>query len=105
MIAATDGVGQAVRMSMQDRQRFCRLLEPVHGDASAFARCLCRSRADGDDLFQESLLRALAKIGDLRDDAAFKTWLYRVIVSLHRNRCRRAFWRRVVPLIDLGGDV
>jgi RNA polymerase sigma-70 factor (ECF subfamily) len=81
-----------------DRQRFCRLIEPIHDDAASFARCLCRSRADGDDLFQEALVRALAKIGGLRDDAAFKRWLYRVIVSVHRNRSRRAFWSRLLPL-------
>ena len=42
--------------------------------------------------------RALAKLDGLRDDAAFRYWLYRVVVSVHRNRCRQAFWRRLVPL-------
>jgi RNA polymerase sigma-70 factor (ECF subfamily) len=82
-------------------QRFRRLIEPIHDRAQAFARCLTKSRADGDDLFQEALVRALAKVGGLRDDAAFRPWLYRVIVSVHRNRCRRSFWRRFLPL---GGD-
>jgi RNA polymerase sigma-70 factor, ECF subfamily len=79
-------------------QRFRRLLEPVHDRAQVFARAICRSRADGDDLFQEALLRALDKLDGLRDDAAFRYWLYRVIISVHRNRYRRAFWRRLVPL-------
>jgi RNA polymerase sigma-70 factor (ECF subfamily) len=82
------------------QERFVRLIEPIHGAALAFARGLCRSRADGDDLFQESLLRALDRLDDLRDDAAFRFWLHRVIVSVHRNRCRRAFWRRLVPIGD-----
>lgn len=82
------------------RLRLRRLIEPVHDDARAFARCLCRSRADGDDLFQEALIRALDKLDGLRDDAAFKRWLYRVIVSVHRNRYRQAFWRRLLPLGD-----
>ncbi|HSD87040.1 MAG TPA: RNA polymerase sigma factor [Kofleriaceae bacterium] len=77
-----------------------RLIEPIHGSALAFARGLCRSRADGDDLFQESLLRALDKLDDLREDGAFRFWLHRVIVSVHRNRCRGAFWRRLVPIGD-----
>ena len=82
------------------QERFGRLIAPIHDAALAFARCLCRSRADGDDLFQESLVRALAKLETLRDDNAFRHWLYRVIVSVHRNRCRGAFWRRLVPLGD-----
>jgi DNA-directed RNA polymerase specialized sigma24 family protein len=52
-------------------ERLCRLLEPVHDRALAFARCLCRARADGDDLYQEALLRALTKLPGLRDDAGF----------------------------------
>jgi RNA polymerase sigma-70 factor (ECF subfamily) len=79
-------------------QRLSRLLEPVHDGAVAFARGVCRSRAEGDDLFQEALLRALDKLPSLREDGAFKYWLYRVIVSVHRNRYRKSFWRRLLPL-------
>jgi len=82
------------------QERLRRLIEPVHERALAFARCLCRSRADGDDLYQEALLRVLGKLDGLRDDGAFRPWLYRVIISVHRNRCRRAFWRRLLPLGD-----
>jgi RNA polymerase sigma-70 factor, ECF subfamily len=86
---------------MQPRhERFRRLIEPVHDRALTFARGLSRSRADGDDLFQEALVRALDKLDGLRDDAAFRPWLYRVIISVHRNQARRAFWRRLLPLGD-----
>ena len=80
--------------------RFQRLLEPVHDRAVVFARSVSRSRADGDDLFQEAVLRALEKLPSLRDDAAFRFWLYRVIISVHRNRYQRGFWRRLLPLGD-----
>jgi RNA polymerase sigma-70 factor (ECF subfamily) len=81
-------------------ERFARLIEPVHDRTLGFARCLCRSRSDGDDLFQEALLRALTKLDALRDDAAFRPWLYRIVITVHRNRSRRAFWRRLLPLGD-----
>lgn len=80
------------------RERLQRLLEPVHDRAAAFARSVCRSTEDGDDLFQEALVRAIEKIDALREDGAFRVWLYRVIISLHRSRYRRAFWRRLLPL-------
>ncbi|HUJ57794.1 MAG TPA: RNA polymerase sigma factor [Kofleriaceae bacterium] len=83
-------------------ERFRRLIEPIHDRVRAFARCLCRSRADGDDLFQEASLRAFTRLDGLRDDAAFRTWLYRVVISVHRNRCRRAFWRNLIPFGDRG---
>lgn len=79
-------------------QRLRRLIEPLHDRALAFARSIARSRADGDDLFQEALVRALGKLDGLRDDRAFRGWLFRVIVSVHRNRYRRAFWQRLLPL-------
>jgi RNA polymerase sigma-70 factor, ECF subfamily len=84
-----------------DGDRFRRLIEPVHDRALGFARCLCRSSADGDDLFQEAMVRALAKLGGLRDDAAFRPWLYRIVITVHRSRSRRAFWRRLLPLPDV----
>jgi RNA polymerase sigma-70 factor, ECF subfamily len=80
--------------------RFRRLLEPLHERAQTFARCLCRSSGDGDDLYQEAVLRAFTRIDQLRDDDAFRSWFYRIIVSVHRNRSRGAFWRRLLPLRD-----
>ena len=84
-----------------EADRFRRLIEPIHDAVLAFARGLCRSRSEGDDLFQEAVLRAFAKLDGLRDDASFRAWLYRIVVTVHRNRCRRAFWRRLLPF---GGD-
>src|SRR5688572_17882947 len=92
-----------MRVMSARRDRFARLLGPVHDRAAAFARSLCRSSGDGDDVFQEALLRALDKLDGLREDGAFKVWLYRVIISVHRTRYRQSFWRRFVPLGDGDG--
>lgn len=72
------------------------LLAPIHEDVQAFARRIARSSGDGDDLFQEAVLRAAHKLGSLRERARFRAWMYSVVISLHRTRCRRAFWRRLV---------
>jgi RNA polymerase sigma-70 factor (ECF subfamily) len=84
--------------------RFRRLIEPLHDRVLAFARCLCRSIVEGDDLFQEAMLRAFGKLDGLRDDNAFRSWLYRIVLTVHRTRCRRAFWRRLIPLTVRGND-
>lgn len=83
--------------------RFLALLERVHERAQATARRLCRSSADGDDLYQEAVLRAMAHLSDLRDDQAFPAWFHRIVLSVHRERARRAFWRRLLPLEVLAG--
>ncbi|GAB4565654.1 MAG: RNA polymerase sigma factor SigM [Haliangiales bacterium] len=87
-----------------ERERFMTLLAPVHERAQATARRLSRSRGDGDDLYQEALLKAMARIADLRDDKAFPAWLYRILLSVHRARYRRSFWRRLLPLDALDGQ-
>jgi len=85
--------------------RFRRLLAPIHERVRAFARSLCRSQADGDDLFQEAALRAFTRLDALREDGAFRTWFYRVVISVHRNRARSAFWRRLIPIGERAGEV
>jgi RNA polymerase sigma-70 factor, ECF subfamily len=72
-------------------------MEPVHERCAAFARGLARSRADGDDLYQEALLRAFSRLDTLRDEGAFRTWLFRIVVSIHRNHARSAWMRRWSP--------
>jgi RNA polymerase sigma-70 factor (ECF subfamily) len=80
--------------------RFRRLIEPEWAKALAFARSLSRSRSDGDDLIQEAVVRAIAKLSTLRDDAAFRGWFYRLVINAHRNRSRRSFWRRFLQISE-----
>ena len=79
-------------------ERLAELLSPIHQSAIATARRLCRSRGDGDDLYQESVLRAFEKLHTLRDESRFRSWFYATLLSRHRSRSRRVFWKRQVPL-------
>jgi RNA polymerase sigma-70 factor (ECF subfamily) len=79
-------------------EQFWKMLEPFHSEAEGFCRRLSGNREDGDDLYQDSLLSALTKYGTLRDPAAFRSWLYRIIVNRFKNRCREPWWRALVPL-------
>ena len=82
------------------------LLEPIHADVQLFARRIARSNAEGDDVFQEAVLRAAKKLSSLRERSRFKSWMYSVVVSVHRTRCRRAFWKRFAgnPPDPVGDD-
>jgi len=74
------------------------LLVPIHDPARRTARRLCACAADGDDLFQEAVLRAFFHLPTLRDPARFSGWFYAVMLSVHRARSRVSFWRRFLPL-------
>jgi len=79
-------------------QLFWKLLEPDHARAEAFCRRLMAGREEGDDLYQDSLLKAMNKFHTLKDLGAFKSWLYRIIVNQHKNRRGRAWGKKRVAL-------
>ena len=85
---------------MGHEQRLMQLLLPIHESARLTARRLCRSDFDGDDLFQEAALRALLRLSELRDESRFRAWFYAVLLSVHRERSRRSFWRRFLPFLN-----
>jgi RNA polymerase sigma-70 factor (ECF subfamily) len=84
--------------------RLVELLRPIHEQALATARRLCREPADGDDLYQEAVLRAFEKLPTLRAEAKFRSWFFAVLLSLHRSRHRRAFWKRFVSMDEMAPD-
>src|SRR5262245_8893265 len=91
--------------------RLMTLLSPFHDQARTLARAVARSSAEGDDLFQEAVLRALDKLPSLREERKFRGWFYQILLSVHRSRHRRSFWNRftslgevTVPLDAARGD-
>jgi len=85
---------------MVNRQRdlFWNLLEAEHPKAEAFCRRLTGSLADGDDLYQDALLAAMRKFGRLREQTAFRPWLYRIIINTFASKRRGPWWRKRVQL-------
>jgi RNA polymerase sigma-70 factor (ECF subfamily) len=79
-------------------RRLLEFLEPVHDETRRLARRLSRSNAEGDDLFQDAVLRAYEKLDGLRDPGRFRAWFMTVLISVHRSRARRSFWRRFLSL-------
>ena len=78
--------------------RLVALLAPIHDSVRGTARHLARDSAEGDDLFQETLLHAYRKISGLRNPWSFRSWFYAVLLSIHRRRSRRAILRRFLSL-------
>jgi len=90
---------------MNDPRRLMELLAPVHDAARMTARRLCRSHADGDDLFHEAVLRALGHLHELRDASKFRSWFYAVLLNVHRARHRHDFWRRLVSFDETRAEL
>lgn len=54
-----------------------------------YALHLVHDPAEAEDLTQDTFLRAHDRLGGLRDPAALKTWLFRIVTNLARDRYRR----------------
>jgi RNA polymerase sigma-70 factor (ECF subfamily) len=76
-------------------QRLTRLLEPIHPQALATARRLCRSADEGNDLYQETVVRAFDKLHGLREESRFRAWFFAILLSRHRSGRRRL---RLMPV-------
>ena len=72
----------------ENKDLFWQLLEALHPKAESFCRRLAANLDDGNDLYQEAVLLALRKFSGLRDTAAFKSWLYKIIINTFKS------WRR-----------
>lgn len=89
-------------MSESRKQRFARLLEPVHEAATRYCLRLCTTRADAEDLYHDAVLAAWHGLPGLRDERHFKPWLFRIVTNTFRNRERRRKWARWLSLTDDG---
>ena len=60
------------------------------------------NRADAEDALQEALFDAWKKIGSFRGEAAFSTWMYRIVTNRCTALLRRS--RHTVPIPEFGQD-
>jgi RNA polymerase sigma-70 factor (ECF subfamily) len=81
-------LGVARRAAAGDLAAFAVLVREHQSALRRFARRLAGD--DGDDLAQEALLKAWKAIGQYRGDAAFSTWLQRILLRLFLDRKRAA---------------
>ncbi|MGH7857575.1 MAG: RNA polymerase sigma factor, partial [Candidatus Binatia bacterium] len=61
-----------------DRDAFLDLYEAYATPIFDFCHRMVRNRADAEDVTSEVFLKAMERLGSLRDPAAFKGWLYQI---------------------------
>lgn len=87
----------AVRAAEGDDDAFAVLVGRHSAVLLTLARHLTGNRQDAEDVVQESLLSAWRRLPDFRGDAAFRTWLYRIVT----NRCLSFLRSRPVAAVPL----
>src|ERR1043165_4872705 len=78
------------RAAKGDERAFRTLAERHAGAALRLARRILGNEAAAEDIVQDALLRVWINAPRWRPDAAYRTWLYRIVVNLCLNAKRRA---------------
>lgn len=97
-VAATPPDTELVQRAREgDREAFRVLVERHQRASFALAMGMLRHEADARDALQEAFLKAFRNLGSFHGDAAFSTWLYRIVSNACIDRRRR---RKVTVEVD-----
>ncbi len=102
---AAAGLSRSVEdVQVLREERFVELInEQVYERAWRYCLRLCRQREDAQDLLQESLAQAFAKLDQLRDDVSASAWLVSIIRRRYIRQWQRAQSRP--PMLDELPDI
>ena len=59
-----------------DAHTFAQMYETVYIDLYRFALCLMKNKQDAEDAVSEAVLKAYENIRKLKDENAFKSWIF-----------------------------
>jgi RNA polymerase sigma-70 factor (ECF subfamily) len=83
-----------------DRRALAALCERHAPRVERLALHLLRDEEDARDAAQDSLAKLVARIGQFRGEAAFGTWLHRLVVNTCKDVAQARHARRTEPLED-----
>jgi len=78
-----------------DREAYAQLLDRYKQDLWGYLVNHLRKREDAEDLYQEISLKVFGHLGELRDPARFRSWLFSIAVNAVRS-----FYRKKKPVLD-----
>ena len=74
-------------------------------DLTRFARSLCGSAPDAEDVAQSSLVKAAEHLEGFRGEASIRTWLHRIVLNECRMLHRRPPPRSVEQILEARGTI
>jgi RNA polymerase sigma-70 factor (ECF subfamily) len=88
------------RVQRGENELFYELVRPYERRVYAAALAILRNQADAEDVAQEAMLKAFAKINTFRAEARFSTWLTQITVNEALMRRRRERTRATEAIDD-----
>jgi RNA polymerase sigma-70 factor, ECF subfamily len=105
--AGQESSAQAVEGALIDRilsghkELFMDLIRPHQRTVYATVFSLLANKEDAEDVAQDALLKALARLNQFRKESTFGTWLIQIAINEARMRNRKQ-WR--IPMLSLTDD-
>ncbi|HYF30268.1 MAG TPA: RNA polymerase sigma factor [Chitinophagaceae bacterium] len=75
-------------------EEFIDLLKPVYNNALQYCLALTKNGTEAKDLLQESLLKGIQGFRSLREEAKFKSWLFKIITREFYALSRKSVSRK-----------
>jgi RNA polymerase sigma-70 factor (ECF subfamily) len=88
------------RVQRGENELFYELVRPYERRVYAAALAILRNQADAEDVAQEAMLKAFAKVNTFRAEARFSTWLTQITVNEALMRRRRERTRATEAIDD-----
>ncbi len=74
------------------------LLQPIYPELMRYARSIAGSKADGDDLLQDGLIKAWNSFSRLKEREKFKYWVLQIIRNSYRSKARQKWYKVFLPI-------
>lgn len=89
-------------ISTRDVNKFLEFLKPEYNDALNYCRGLCKKgRVDeAEDIFQESILKALENFDRLEDDSKFRNWIFTIITNTYISYYRKRIFGKFISIYE-----
>lgn len=73
-----------------DVDTFARMYEEIYKDLYRFALCMMKNEQDAEDAVSDAVLSGYENIRKLRDEKAFKSWMFTILA----NTCKKKLQNR-----------
>ena len=76
-------------MKKTKQETFIQLYDPYHDQFCRFCRAISGNLQDAEDLIQDTILNVMESLENIKDQGAFKSYLFSVASNLNKMKLRR----------------
>jgi RNA polymerase sigma-70 factor (ECF subfamily) len=88
-VSAQEEAGLVERVKAGEMDLFLRLIQPHERTLACVCHSILQNEADAQEVVQETFLKALSHIGQLKAGSCFREWLLQIAVNEARQRLRK----------------